>query len=298
VQKLTEAAMSNQRNGMGEKVQRFLVRFRWPALTIIAIGLLLWLVLLAPKLLVPARSSASLGDVKDSAKRHELEDSRLKLQNDVRTTLLQGLGGAVLLSGAFLTWRQLQVSKEGQVTERFTRAIDQLGSDKLDVRLGAIFTLDRIAKDSPTDLGAVAEVLASYIREHSPWPPRDAGTRSSQLQAQGPFEMQRLPTLRVRAADVQAALTVLAQRLAVKADFVNLAATDLRSANLRFAKFGRASLWGSNLQGARIHSANLANVLLNMADFKDARADEFTIWPRDFDWKSLDVIIEDTGDYP
>jgi hypothetical protein len=32
--------------------------------------------------------------------------------------------------------RQLQVNREGQITERFTRAIDQLGSEALDVRLG------------------------------------------------------------------------------------------------------------------------------------------------------------------
>lgn len=77
---------------------------------------------------------------------------RLKAENDVRTTLLQGLGGLVLLAGAVVTWLQLRarwdelhLSREGQVTERFTRAIDQLGSEKLEVRLGGIYALERIA---------------------------------------------------------------------------------------------------------------------------------------------------------
>lgn len=63
----------------------------------------------------------------DLAKRAELVTAAVKAQNDVRATLLQGLGGIVLVVGAFATWQQLAVSREGQITERFTRAIDQLG---------------------------------------------------------------------------------------------------------------------------------------------------------------------------
>lgn len=80
-------------------------RLRSVVLLIIGLAFLLCLVLLAPKLLVPARSDASLHDVADPAKRHELEDARLKLQNDVRTTLLQALGGAVIALGAVFTYR-------------------------------------------------------------------------------------------------------------------------------------------------------------------------------------------------
>lgn len=41
--------------------------------------------------------------------------------------LAQILVGAALLSGLYFTWRTLQVNREGQITERFTRAIDHLG---------------------------------------------------------------------------------------------------------------------------------------------------------------------------
>jgi hypothetical protein len=53
------------------------------------------------------------------------------VQNQVRTTLLQGLAGVALLVGAYFTYRQLGTVREGQITERFTRAIDQLGHDRL-----------------------------------------------------------------------------------------------------------------------------------------------------------------------
>ena len=78
-------------------------RLRWVVPIVIGVAFLLWLVLLAPKLLVPARSDRSLTDVPDPGKRHELEDARLKLQNDVRTSLLQAIGGAAITLGAFFT---------------------------------------------------------------------------------------------------------------------------------------------------------------------------------------------------
>jgi hypothetical protein len=68
----------------------------------------------------------------------------LKAQNDVRTTLLQALAGAVLATGAYLTFRQLQhniqssreehdLDRQGQITDRYTKAVDQLGSQQLNV---------------------------------------------------------------------------------------------------------------------------------------------------------------------
>jgi hypothetical protein len=43
-----------------------------------------------------------------------------KLENDARTTLIQGLGGAVLLIGLYLTLRNLQLTQDRQITEYYT----------------------------------------------------------------------------------------------------------------------------------------------------------------------------------
>jgi len=53
--------------------------------------------------------------------------------------------------------RTLETTREGQITERFTRAIDQLGHAHLDVRLGGIYGLERIARDSPDNRVAIGE---------------------------------------------------------------------------------------------------------------------------------------------
>jgi hypothetical protein len=64
------------------------------------------------------------------------------LENRARTTLAQILGGIVLLAGGFATWRNLVLAQQGQITDRFTKAIEQLGAvypdgkAKLDVRPG------------------------------------------------------------------------------------------------------------------------------------------------------------------
>jgi hypothetical protein len=135
-------------------------------------------------------------------------DQLAKATNDVRTTLLQGLGGLVLIAGAAATWRQVIIARdqvhqtqayteeqlrisrrqlqqtqeltmrqltsaeETQITERFTRAIEHLGDETLDVRLGGIYALERIGNDSPADRGAIEDILASYVRVHAPWKPR------------------------------------------------------------------------------------------------------------------------------
>ena len=63
------------------------------------------------------------------------------------------------------------------MTDRYTEAIEQLGSDNLDVRIVGICALERIAPDVAEDHPTVIEVLTEFIREHSrePWLP--AGRR-------------------------------------------------------------------------------------------------------------------------
>ena len=76
-------------------------------------------------------------------------------KKDLVLALAQILGGTALLSGLYFTWRTLQVvNREGQITDRFIRAIDQLGATDdvgnrlFEIRLGGIYALERIARES------------------------------------------------------------------------------------------------------------------------------------------------------
>ena len=79
------------------------------------------------------------------------------------------LGAGLFAAGALVfTARNFTLSREGQVTDRYTRAIEQLGSDQLDVRIGGIYALERVARDSARDHATVMEVLTAFVREHPP----------------------------------------------------------------------------------------------------------------------------------
>jgi uncharacterized protein YjbI with pentapeptide repeats len=140
---------------------------------------------------------------------------RLELTNVARQSILQVATavGAVLAAtftagGLIYTARTLDTTQQAQITERYTRAIDQLGSTKVDVRLGGIYAIERLAYDSPSDAPAIANVLAAYIRVHSnsgPDPRRHPsleGQSGASLKV-GQYEIS---------ADVQAALEVLRKR--------------------------------------------------------------------------------------
>lgn len=87
----------------------------------------------------------------------------------------------------FVIWRtkvaqdQVRVSEQGLFTDRFTKAVEQLGAEKvirtddgevtapnLELRLGGMFALERLAKDSLHDHITIMEVLCAYIRNNAP----------------------------------------------------------------------------------------------------------------------------------
>ena len=115
-----------------------------------------------------------VGSVKGPLHETALDDARGRL-----LTLGAGLfaaGALVFTARNFTLSRRtstFELTEQGQVTDRYTKAIEQLGSDKLDVRIGGIYALERIARDSARDHPTVMEVLTAFIREHSreQWPP-------------------------------------------------------------------------------------------------------------------------------
>ena len=176
-----------------------------------------------------------------------LDDARGRL-----LTLGAGLfaAGALIFTAQNLTLsrRAFELTEQGQVTDRYTKAIEQLGSEKLNVRIGGIYALERIARDSARDHPTVIEVLTAFIREHSrePWPPPDPAGQEPK---------------RATRPDVQAALTVVGRR-----DLKH----DTRSINLRDAILSGADLRGANLYGADLSSALLHDADLHSADLRGA----------------------------
>src|SRR5216683_1752521 len=225
-----------------------------------------WLIGAAAVVLALAIVWALLVPGADWLARHDVGSARGSLQaaRDAARGRLLTLGAGLLAAGALLfTARNFALSREGQVTDRYTKAIEQLGSDKLDVRIGGIYALERVARDSAKDQPTVMEVLTAFIREHSrePWPESDADSP----------EQERLTR-----PDVQAAVTVVGRRdakrdiLSIDLTGAHLAGAHLAGADLTAARLSHADLTGAHFDGANLPGAHLPRAWLSRAGLTGA----------------------------
>jgi hypothetical protein len=207
-------------------------------------------------------------------------DEIAKLQDEYRKTILQALAGVLVLAGLWYTRRRILISEQGQITERYTRAIEQLGAVKAcgenlyvpntEVRLGAIYALERIARDSARDHWTIMEVLTAYVRENAPAKPEEKD-KEEQTAEKKP------------ATEIQAILTVLGRRQRDKKrehpeQCLDLLGTDLRGADLSSlhfenALFSNAQLDGAYFSGAHLDMAAFFNTHLNGTYFSGAHLD-------------------------
>ncbi|WP_433616271.1 pentapeptide repeat-containing protein [Dactylosporangium sp. CA-139114] len=202
-------------------------------------------------------------------------NERLTAINNARTVLLQALGAVILALGAYATWHRLRINEEelrlsrsAHTTERYSRAVEHLGHDSLDVRIGGVYALEQIAGQSPPDRDAIIAILRAYVRGHSPWPPG--------LPGQPPADTPpaQLPTLAMRANDVQAAVDVLVRlHDSGGAERLLLPRCDLRYARMNGAVLRGANLGDSALTRARLRNADLRGCLLGNADLRQAELD-------------------------
>jgi hypothetical protein len=184
------------------------------------------------------------------------------------------------------TQRTLELTEQSQITERFTRAIDQLGATddkgnkKLEIRIGGIYALERIARDSPKrDCSTVMEVLAAYVRENAPWVPKRSSVptmRQKEGGERGKVTRQDAPhSLQGPCADIRAIMDVLRRRDEYKSILLDLSKThlrraDLQGADLEGANFQEAFLLAAKLQGANFRRADLRGADLRGADLQGA----------------------------
>ena len=233
--------------------------------------------------------------------------------------------------------RRAETAEQGHITERISKAVEQIGAEKtvsrqrrnqagelvyeddkngtpdlkkpvleqvtepnLEVRIGGIYALERIAQDSERDHIQIMEILCAYVRENARDPRIDAEATAQAAdkhrqaldgakddaarEALGDAPTRYLP---VR-ADIQAAMTVLGRRWEERRDLevretytldlrnADLARVDLTEASLANAQLDgtnlqEAKLWGANLQKADLGGANLQEAKLLRANLQEAK---------------------------
>lgn len=187
----------------------------------------------------------------------------IEVENSLRLTLAQIIGGALVLVGLYFTWRTVDIAQQGQITQRFTSAIEQMGDQRLEVRLGGIYALERIARDSRRDHWPMMEVLTACIRKGFP--------------SGAPLGPGQTP------ADLRAVLTVIARRkwsYETRDQRLDLSGADLRGTTMHDMRLNRAILRGAcldksdlsdaNLESADLAGASLSEAVLDRANLIDA----------------------------
>ena len=196
---------------------------------------------------------------------------------------------------------QADVAQEGFYTSLFTKAVEQLGTTRevktyekikgtkkreavtatehnLEVRLGAIYALDRVARDSERDHWPIMQVLCAYIRN-----PQNCGAPVSRPDGtevgSKEYDAWR-KSIKPPRVDVQAALTVVGQRLECRRvlEAESKLTLDLSNANLQRAVlesgyFERAIFDGTHLDRAWLYKAQLADASFNRAHLSGASFD-------------------------
>lgn len=209
---------------------------------------------------------------------------------------------------------QRHTAEQGHITDRFTKAVEQLGAEKtvyrdgqphtepnLEVRLGAIYALERIAQDSARDHIPIMETLSAYIRQNTnagepkdfplgqelediPYASDDPEDTYEAmiscrreywrdwLESLGPAYLPRL--------DVEAAVKVIGRRTeqqraierAAKPPFrLELSRANLQRVNLSGADLSGADLSSSRLTGAELYDADLTGADLTAAQMEGAK---------------------------
>jgi hypothetical protein len=207
--------------------------------------------------------------------------------NAVRQTLLAAAGGLAATTGLAFTARTFYLSRRGQLTDRYTKAIGQLASDKLEERLGGIYALEHLMRESARDHQTVVDVLAAFVRQRSPVTSASEPQTATRIRPKPPLSPTG-PSPRP-STDVQAALTVLGRRPSrCEPHGIDLAHTDLcgaylekgqlqgailawawlPEAELRMVQLQDADLYGAQLQGANLTEAQLQGARLEEAQLQ------------------------------
>jgi hypothetical protein len=195
----------------------------------------------------------------------------------VLVVLLGSLVGAIQIGNSLHRTHLLQATRDSDQerlnAEVYSKAVEQLGSDRSATRLGAIYSLEALALSNQISgethlTSQIMETLASFVRE------RSDEFRKGLPTTEG--------TLVPSPSDIAAAFVVLTRsypqetRPSLETGGIDLRrsylvglrlyqGTDLRSFNLSGSDLANSSLYGCDLRGIWLSGANLTGARLTKA---------------------------------
>ncbi|MFI9176135.1 pentapeptide repeat-containing protein [Streptomyces lincolnensis] len=226
-------------------------------------------------------------------------DAKAAAQGQLRLAAIQLAVAVGALMAIFYTARTYRLTRRGQVTDRFTKALERLSSEKEYVRIGGILALGQILHDARDQSEDAQTVLQNYLVNHTPeapaeWP--DAGATTTSLPAEVQTAVDALGTA-TRHADFRLRLS---NRTLTRLDLrgIQLVSADLSRSDFRRADLEGANLWGTNLFHADLRRCDLRNALFVNANLRGARLQQSRISHTSFAGALLKyAVFSDEGTY-
>ena len=170
--------------------------------------------------------------------------------------------------------RQAETAEQGLITDRINKAVENLGKSEngfpvIEARIGAIYALERIAKDSERDHVPIMELFCAYIRTNSSNDTKDIKTKPLREDIR-----VILNIIRRRSEWEQGKNRLKTERTKkMRLNFFNcyLKSTELQHANLSNANFYKANLQNAWLNGANLRRVRLLGVNINNAKLTGAK---------------------------
>ncbi len=223
--------------------------------------------------------------------RVQLQKNFADIENNFRMTFVQIISSSLLFLSIYLTYRNVKISQEnirlaeeGKLTDRFGKAVELLGDEKLEIRLGGIYALERISRDSQRDHWTVVEILTAFVRKNSGQVSSETIYEISAVMnviSRRSWTETELPgTLDLRKVHLEKCAIYRANLNYVRFNGANLKGiflilaklhkTDFREADLSESDLSRADLSVADLRAANLKGANLSSSCLSKANLREA----------------------------
>lgn len=245
----------------------------------------------------------------------------VQARNGVRTAavaLIAGIGAALATGFAGRTY---YLTRRAHVDDRYTTAVEQLGTNTAQVQVSAIGELEHLAWASPSRHRQIMRVLATFVCGYERAPDAEGAPASVQaafdvlahrrtkrdrglvLHLQGADLRQvicepllvrrRLWRGRARGARLRGAVLRDARLDGASLRFADLRDADLLNAMAPSIRLDDSRLTNAILEGAQLHAATLDRADARGAAFKETKLSDASM--RATDLRDTDLRIEDAG---
>ncbi|MGU9963335.1 MAG: pentapeptide repeat-containing protein [Candidatus Halichondribacter symbioticus] len=186
------------------------------------------------------------------------------------------------------TERQTYTEEQGLITDRLNKATEGLGKKDgdnplIEVRLGALYALERIAKDSERDHIRIMKIFCAYIRHNSPLKSKNAKPKKLREDIQAALTIigrrdvwndaiKRLDNEHLEGFYIDLSNCDLygAQLSKVEMSWANFSGTNLENATISWATLDHARFENTNLTNTSLHETSLQNTFFNETNMSDA----------------------------